>query len=232
MMRSRPLIGVTTSDRSSRTLWVFSYLAVTMAGGRVKEIKPGVDLHTANCDGFLITGGSDIDPALYNHENTSSYGLDKARDAMECALVRHAVEHGKPVFGICRGAQMINVAHNGTLHQNARDVYEGFSPHSNMMRKIYARRRVYLEQASLVAKAFGGDMTPKVNSLHHQSIGDLGQGLRVTARDSLGMVQSVEAGIRHNHYILGVQWHPELILYRPSSRRLFRGFVEACSAGL
>ncbi|MDD7908943.1 gamma-glutamyl-gamma-aminobutyrate hydrolase family protein [Pseudovibrio exalbescens] len=227
MIGKRPPIGITTSKKSGRTLWVFSWLAVFLAGGRPVKLMPGSEKRMSTCDGFLITGGSDINPDLYGHKNTGSHFLDHPRDQLELSVVKHASAENKPLLGICRGAQMINVARSGTLHQNARDIYEGFQPTESLLAKVFSRRFIEVEPATLVARAFKGDLRPRVNSLHRQSVQTLGRGLQVSARDALGMVQALESEPGQGQFVLGVQWHPELILYRPSSLRMFRALVRA-----
>ncbi|WP_238380928.1 gamma-glutamyl-gamma-aminobutyrate hydrolase family protein [Alkalilacustris brevis] len=199
-------------------------LSVWLAGGRARRWGAGRPADMAAVDGVIIGGGDDISPDLYGGRLVISARLDHARDAFERALVHEALQAGKPVLGICRGSQMLNVALGGTLHQDAYAEYTA----SDRRWTVLPRKRVAVESGSLLARVAGGAQM-RVNALHTQAVDRLGAGLRVAARDSGGMVQAIERA--SDPFALGVQWHPEHLFYARRQRALFRALVEAARAG-
>lgn len=230
--KGRPLIGITTGARANAIAYTAISYGVWLAGGRPIRISPRHNLlRTRNLRGLVISGGNDIDPALYGAENTGSIGLDRHRDQLERECIEMAYASRLPLLGICRGAQMINVVRGGDLHQDVPSVFEGFLPSQSTFGKIFVRRKVCLDARGTLAELLHDPDCIWVNSLHHQAIDQLGQGLRVTAHDEeFGMVQAVE-GRAADHFVLGVQWHPEFMLYAGAQRRIFAALVAASSSG-
>ncbi|MDO6586471.1 type 1 glutamine amidotransferase [Salipiger sp. 1_MG-2023] len=223
-MTSRPLIGVTVSRKSGWRVFPLMKLAIWLAGGRALRWQAGyrtVDLDAV--DGVVIGGGDDIAPTLYGGELRVDVRLDPARDALEQSVLRGAFDRGLPILGICRGSQMLNVVLGGTLHQDAYEVYQG----SRYVRTVLPRKRVLIEGESLLSRSAKASCI-YVNALHSQAVDVLGQGLRVAARDEGGMVQAIER--MSDPFALGVQWHPEHLVYRRAHRRLFRSLVAAARA--
>lgn len=177
----------------------------------------------ADVDGVVIGGGDDISPDLYNGRVVTSARLDPERDALEHALVVAAMERNIPVLGICRGAQMINVALGGNLHADAYGVYET----SDRVWTILPKKRLRIEPSSRLAQIAGSDEMV-VNALHSQAVDRCGEGLIVSARDIGGMVQAIER-VR-DPFALGVQWHPEHLFYARRQRAIFRALVNAARA--
>jgi putative glutamine amidotransferase len=141
-----------------------------------------------------------------------------ARDAFELGLLKLALPTTLPILGICRGAQMINVALGGTLHG---DIYAVYSS-AKRMRTVLPRKKVWIEEASALGQILGCNPC-RVNTLHHQSIDKLGEGLSVVGSDEAGVVQAIERpGPR---FLIGVQWHPELLIHSRSQLRLFNTLV-------
>jgi putative glutamine amidotransferase len=180
-------------------------------------------------DGLLLTGGEDVDPALYGqprHPKLST--VNRNRDDTEIALVHAAREIRKPVLAICRGPQLLNVALGGTLIQDIRAQVPGALDHDaggvHDVRDARAHE-VTLEPGSLAARAVG-DTHIKVNSLHHQSVLDPAQGMRVTAHAPDGIIEAIESDDA-DWWALGVQWHPEEMTDSPEpwDRGLFRAFA-------
>lgn len=174
-------------------------------------------------DGLIIGGGDDISPALYGGEIRLEARLDPERDALERDLAEAALSRNIPVLGICRGAQMLNVALGGTLHQDAW----GKFPDAEYVKTILPRRTVDIVPDTRFA-GLVGTAPMKVNALHTQAVDRLGSGLRVTARDRSGMIQGIER-IR-DPFALGVQWHPEHLFYASRQRCIFRALVAAARA--
>lgn len=220
---SRPLIAVTTSRRSGWRIFPLVALNVWIAGGRAMRWDQGHEIDVAGVDGVIIGGGDDISPDLYGGHLVRTARIDPDRDAMERAIVEACFEAGKPVLGICRGSQMLNVALGGTLHQDAYDVYQDSRRH----RTILPRKDVQIEPRTRLA-TIAGHEPMRVNALHSQAVDRLGRGLRVAARDPGGMIQAVER-VR-DPFAIGVQWHPEHLIYARRQRRLFAALVAAAGA--
>lgn len=220
----RPLIAVTTSRRSGWRIFPLVALNVWMAGGRAARWDEEPEVDVDGVDGVIIGGGDDISPDLYGGQLVSSARIDPARDRMERRIVEQAFEQGKPVLGICRGSQMLNIALGGTLHQDAYDVYRDSRRH----RTILPRKTVLIEPGTRLA-ALAGEDEMRVNALHTQAVDDLGRGLRTAARDPGGMIQAIER-VR-DPFAIGVQWHPEHLFYAHRQQSLFRALVFAAAAG-
>ena len=150
----------------------------------------------------------------------SARAADPDRDALERRLVLEALAADKPVLGICRGAQMLNIAQGGNLHQRAYDHYTD----SREYRTILPRKDIAILEKTALA-GIAGTAPMRVNALHSQAVDRLGADLQVAARDEGGMVQAIE---RINPpFALGVQWHPEYLIYARRQRALFRALVTA-----
>jgi putative glutamine amidotransferase len=189
--------------------------AVQRAGGRAVLLVPDprdvadpaalLDL----VDGVLFTGAAgDVDPARYGagERHPETHPVAPVRDEFELALVRAAAERDMPFLGICRGMQVINVAHGGSLEQHLPDAV-GHDRHAQRAGE-FGRHEVRLEPGSLAARALGAERT-EVHSYHHQGVREVGEGLRPTAWSQLedGIVEAVERPDRG--FALGVLWHPE-----------------------
>lgn len=220
---ARPLIGVTTSSRSGWRIFPLVNLNLWLAGGRGVRWGAGRPSDLSTVDGLIIGGGDDISPDLYGGELKLVARIDPERDALERRLAQEALEAGIPVLGICRGAQMLNIALGGSLHQNAWDAF----PEARFVKTILPKRDVEIVKGTQLA-AHAGAEPMRVNALHTQAIDRLGEGLRVSARDGSGMVQAIER-VR-DPFAMGVQWHPEHLFYAHRQRAIFRAFVAAAAA--
>ena len=157
-------------------------------------------------DALLLTGGGDLHPRLYGRRLCGAEDIDAARDARELALTEDFLRRGLPVFGICRGLQVINVFFGGTLRQHI----EGHSQRSGQ-----DRLHPVCAERSLLRALYGARFT--VNSAHHQSVDRLGEGLRALARADDG---TIEALAHASLPVFGVQWHPERLcgpFFRPEA---------------
>lgn len=185
----------------------------------------------SHLDGILLTGGSDIDPIRFNGQNHPSvYDIDSERDALEIALVQHAAENHLPFLGICRGVQAINVALGGTLFTHIADQVPGALRHDwypNIPRD-YRAHSVTLEPSSRLASILG-ETQPQVNSLHHQGLDRIGQGLVAVGHAPDGLIEAVE--LPGHLFGIGVQWHPEWLQDDPAMRKLFQAFIQAAAKG-
>ncbi|KAA2235751.1 gamma-glutamyl-gamma-aminobutyrate hydrolase family protein [Salinarimonas soli] len=217
---TRPLIGVTTSRRGGWRAYLMHRLALARAGARAVRLVAGEAAPREPLDGLIIGGGDDIGAELYGGSVLPDVRVDPERDALELRVLREALPQGVPVLGICRGAQMINVALGGNLHTDIYEVYVK-APH---MRTVLAKKVVAVEPGSRLDRILRCNPC-RVNALHHQSVDRLGEGLRVVARDEAGVVQAIETTA--DRFIIGVQWHPELLVLRRPHQRLFGALVEA-----
>lgn len=236
-----PIIGVTTS--SERTAKGVDRAFVNAAYIRAVERAGGVPLlltpyHSPGAlarlseyvDGVLLTGGGDIDPALFGetpHPKTELVSAE--RDALELERVtRQAIDAGVPLLAICRGLQVLNVARSGTLHQHVPDLFGDAVTHSQSGARSDRTHEVIVEPGTLLADLAGAARL-RVNSLHHQAIKDLGDGLKPVAWAEDKVIEAVELpGARG--FVLGVQWHPEeLVDDDPTALALFRALVDAAS---
>lgn len=220
---TRPLIGVTTSNRSGWRVFPLVAFNIWLAGGRALRWGAERDADISSVDGIIIGGGDDISPDLYGGKLVTSARLDPERDALERQLVDKALARDMPVLGICRGSQMLNVALGGTLHQDAYGTYRD----SRFIRTILPRKTVLIRQGSRLAQLSGTDPM-RVNALHTQAVEVLGQALRAAAHDEGGMIQAIER--LSDPFAIGVQWHPEHLFYARRQRALFRALVTAAQA--
>ncbi len=179
----------------------------------------------ARLDGLLLAGGVDIHPKQFGEDVLPACGeIDAARDETELDLARWALAGEKPVFGICRGIQLLNVAAGGSLYQDLAAQRVTNVKHDYPVRQAQLLAHpVELEPGSRVAQALGVARL-EVNSLHHQAVKEVAPGLRVAGRSPDGIVEALE-GTDHR-FVVGVQFHPEwLIDEDPRMVRLFQEFV-------
>src|SRR5680860_164763 len=207
--------------------------AVFEAGGlplMVANLDPSLAAgYAAVADALLLTGGGDADPARFGAAPDRDLGsVDPERDAFELELYRAFREAGKPVLGVCRGVQLINVAHGGTLHQHLPSVAATWQ-HDQRDYRGLPSHAVELEPGSRLARAFGTP-TVRTNSYHHQAVNEVGSGLKAVARAGDGIVEALEAA--SGSWVLGVQWHPEMTFkYHPEQRAPFDLLVAAVRQG-
>ena len=180
-------------------------------------------------DGVIFTGSScDIEPHRYGQENRKCALCDSVLDDMEMALFEAFIKAGKPILGICRGHQLVNVALGGTLMQDIEEEVQGLTVHAEVYRKATESHPVNAKEGSLFQKLFGGSFT--TNSYHHQAIKDCGKGLLPTVMTEEGIIEAVE---HESLPIFGVQWHPERMIGDEQTDLadmlpLWRHFVDLC----
>lgn len=224
---SKPLIGITTGEEVNPFTLFMLKNGVRLAGGNPVHISPALNVDKVrDLNGLIVSGGGDIDPALYGQSNIASRNIEPARDRLESECVEMAYDGHLPILGICRGAQLLNVKRGGTLHQDAGSVFNGFMPTESLLGKIVTRRKVEVSEHSRLSRILENNMEVWVNSLHHQAQAKIGEGLREVACDKHGITQAIESEIPY-HFALGVQWHPEFMLYSNLQRRIFKALVAA-----
>ena len=233
-----PLIAITTYPADDASLGRVNlpreYVdAVRRAGGRAVLVPPGESDPSGllvAVDGLVLTGGGDIDPALWNGPSHEAvYMTDGARDSLEIELARLAVDRSVPTMCICRGVQVLNVALGGTLHVHLPDVV-GETVRHRLPPREPVTHPVTVEASSELARVLGAtEIAPM--SWHHQAIHRLGAGLRAVAWAPDGVVEAVELIAQPS--LIAVQWHPELTAATdPTQAALFDAFVSAASSAL
>ena len=235
----RPMIGITPSlQTDERKIYTpTSYpSAIIEAGGtpvffNFTRDDEMIAAYAAMVDGILFSGGDDVDPSTYGEEQIWGCGdVVPLRDEFEIKLLKVLVEKypEKPILGICRGCQILNVAMGGTLYQDLRSQKDNSIRHQQQQSSHYASHKAIVEEGSLLHRIYGSTEV-KVNSFHHQAVKDLAPGMRLTAVASDGVVEAFE---KPDHpYFVAVQWHPERLVegpHHPEHKPLFKSFVDAC----
>ncbi|MEP6618324.1 MAG: gamma-glutamyl-gamma-aminobutyrate hydrolase family protein [bacterium] len=246
----RPLVGIPTQTLQSLggvsseipTSWVMSqrYIVTLAQAGALPVMIPLVDDDTLRgiyerLDAVFLPGGADIDARTYGENpHRKSDTTDRERDRVEVALARWAIDESKPILGVCRGLQLINVAAGGTLYQDLADEFPGSIKHDYFPFNGQGFARDYLAHEVSVAEGtrlaqFVGAGALKVNSMHHQGIRELGRGLVATAEAPDGLIEALEG--QGDSYLVAVQWHPEALTDNDHhSRELFADFTAAGAA--
>jgi len=220
VMHTPPLIGVTTGSRDNFPNYPELYMiAVRNAGGIAEFVYPGAGKKglADHYDGFLIPGGKDIGPVLYNEKKQYEIKPEEdKRTAFELFLLREAVSRKKPVLGICYGAQVMNVFLGGSLYQDIMSQHQGAYDHRQGFHFVEIGQNPYL--------ACG---TYEVNSSHHQAVKRAGKGMIPFAFSADGTIEAIY--LENYPFMMGVQWHPERMDTELSSS-VVRSLVEACNA--
>ena len=222
-MPDRPVIGITKPVR--KDYWAYSAVAaaVRVGGGEPLALTPSEWRERPLINGVVFGGGQDIFPMLYDETPKQGYVYDRDRDALEISLARQARDDNIPALGICRGAQLMNIVRGGALHADVSAEYEDAAYPNGLWGKMFFRKCIYFARGSLMQTTFNTEQT-EVNSLHKQAIKRVGENLYATAKESNGVIQAIEDP--DLAYFVGVQFHPELLIYRPDIRSFFRKFVE------
>jgi putative glutamine amidotransferase len=233
-----PLIGLTTSvtvgSSPERAYLNATYIrAVQQAGGVPVALPPQLDVTSletlwTRLDAVVLTGGGDLDPARFGEAaHATVYDVSADRDGLEITVSRRAVEDEVPVLAICRGIQVLNVALGGTLVQDIPSQVPGALDHSQKEPRDQPTHPVKVMGEGTRLGAVVGAPELQVNSMHHQAIRTLGDGLREVAWAPDGVIEGVELP-GDDRFVVGVQWHPEeLVGHDPAARNLFTAVVDA-----
>jgi len=244
----RPLIGVSTSEvrlaeqvnptpqgeppRHEMALGL-TYLQAIEAAGGLPVVMPPLDLGAVEplldrLSGICLSGGPDLDPGAYSERRHPQLGpVEPALDRFELELARRADARGLPILAVCRGAQALNVARGGTLHQHLPDRPGVTVDHRQAKPGNAVTHGVTIAAGSELARTMKRRRA-RVNSFHHQAVNRLGAGLRAVAWSSDGVIEGIESPARA--FLLGVQWHAECLTDRPAHAALFSGLVTAAAA--
>lgn len=231
----KPIIGITSNiDLTTHTIQN-TYIQAVIAGGGIPFVIPtGVEKDvqqiTKLLDGLLISGGGDMNPYEFNEEPLPQLGnVTPERDSIELELVRHMLALDKPILGICRGHQVLNVALGGTLYQDIISQSTGpILQHDQKAKREHPSHAVHIEKGTLLESAATSDRI-MVNSFHHQALKDIPAPLIVSGKASDGIVEAVES--TDHRFVIGVQWHPEALMENADqvSIRLFGAYMKACA---
>lgn len=234
-MSPAPLVALTATTAAAdgivRVRTNAAYVRALEAAGVVPLVLP--PLHASHAEraldavsGLVLTGGEDVAPWRYGESPHRALGtVNESRDAWELALIATARTRGLPTLAICRGIQVLNVALGGTLVQDIPAECPNALPHAPGDGRAMRVHEIGIDPGSRLAHALAAERLT-VNSAHHQSIARVGDGLRVTARSSDGIIEGAEWA-SHDWWALGVQWHPEELIETPEpwDRSLFSAFA-------
>lgn len=230
----KPIIGITSNIDSTAHMLQNTYIQAVITGGGIPFVIPtGVESDvqqiTALLDGLIVSGGGDMNPVLFNEEPLPQLGnVTPERDSSELKLVTHMLAADKPILGICRGHQVLNVALGGTLYQDI--ISQTASPvlqHDQKAKREHPSHAVHIEKGTILESITTSEKI-MVNSFHHQALKDIPSPLIVSGKSSDGIVEAVES--TDHHFVVGVQWHPEALMQNEDqvSMRLFEAYMKAC----
>lgn len=219
---------------SYRTYANYPYVEGIVKGGGVPLGLPLVlteedcEAQASLCDGLILSGGADLDPHLYGQEPKLKQGYsDRRMDHFFIRMIHAARKLGVPVLGVCRGIQAVNVAFGGTLIQDIPTEVKDAIQHDQDAPPSFPCHFIKVEKDSFIG-AFMPE-TSEVNSFHHQALGTLGTGLRITARSTDGIIEAVES--TEGSPVIAVQWHPEMMQEKGDvlAEELFARFIRLCA---
>ena len=211
--------------------------SVRRAGGEPRVLDSSADLAPqvlSTIHGLLLTGGGDVDPARYQQPRHPSFSAaEPGRDDYEIELVTRAIGQDLPIFAVCRGVQVLNVAQGGTLIQDVPSEVPGALEHNVETPPFAIAHEVWINNGSLLWTLMHETLADAdachVNSRHHQAVNRLASGFTVAATAPDGVIEALER--LQSRFCFGVQWHPENFWRTGEFRALFEGFVEACRQG-
>lgn len=245
-MDHRPVVGIPTQTLQAIEVipeglplsWVMNhryYVAVTQVGGApfmipLLEDEEALRALYERLDGLFLAGGVDLDPTSYGEPRHELCGItDPPRDRVELLFTRWALQDGKPILGVCRGMQVLNVALGGSLIQDCTALHPNAIKHDFFPGEGYERdylaHSITLEPGTRLREVMGAAEV-QVNSMHHQGILRAGEGLHPSAFAPDGLIEALE--LDGDRFAVGVQWHPEMLIDTDSAtRRLFEAFIDA-----
>ncbi|SET59344.1 putative glutamine amidotransferase [Oceanobacillus limi] len=232
----KPFIGITSSmevDQSYYMIGSDNVGAITRAGGMPVMLPNYQDIEDIeqianSIDGLYATGGYDIDPTLFGEEPHPKLGtIIPARDFFEITLMKKLLQMGKPILGVCRGAQTLNIAAGGDMYQDIYAQAEGaLLQHQQKAPKEHGSHFVAVLEGSLLHR-LTGEKKLRVNSRHHQANRSVATSFQVSGQASDGIIEAIES--KDHPFALGLQWHPENMAPHQdeASIRIYEGFIQA-----
>ena len=238
----RPIIGITSSYEKEeglknyhRTTVSIDYTKGVVTGGGIPLVIPVTEdreiIQEQLCllDGLLLSGGPDLNPFLYGQDFKQGIHLvSPERDYYEMIVVEEFLKTGKPILGICRGHQLLNVYFQGSLFQDLRYYAKEMLQHrQEMYPELITHQVNIIEKDNILFELYGEKIG--TNSFHHQVIDRLGEGLTPIAQTNDGVIEAFQ--MKTHKFLYGIQWHPEMMTARGSTemKKIFESFVEACS---
>ena len=239
----KPIIGISGSILAIENDGAFSgyerayvnddyVLSVTKSGG-IPFIIPIIDndddikTQISYVDGVILSGGYDIDPVYWGEEISSKLErIFPRRDSNELKIIKYALEMKKPILGICRGLQIINVAFGGSLYQDLSFIKDCYIKHSQSAKPYEPTHNIKTKEGSIIREILGDSL--RVNSFHHLAIKDLGKDLIATSYSADGIIESIEY-TKNGNFVLGVQFHPEMMhSHYDFALNIFKKFISVC----
>ena len=227
-----PTIGITFVENIEDDPSNNYICAIKEFGGNPLTLYPGIsDFKLDDIDGLLLTGGGDIHPANFDAEwHPALYNVSEDRDALEIPLCQAAIAADLPVFGICRGIQIMSVAMGGSLYQDIPSEFPIDASPQSQINGADSQHTIEIVANSRLNQ-ITGKRRDEVNSAHHQAVKEKGQGFEVTARTQEGIIEAMEN--RSKRFVLGVQYHPERMIetvnFQEHRRKLFEAFIQEAS---
>ncbi len=215
----RKYVGVCLPDRGNRFAFLFIKFHLWLQKANAIALRPSKkNIDFEQLDALLLSGGDDIDPSLYGGDKDAhNTDLDQKRDKFELKMLQKAYDKKLPILGICRGAQLINIFFKGNLYATILDLDE-FLIHQN---SVFPIKQVEVQKDSKLYRIVQDD-TIVANSIHNQAINKIGSGLKVSAMHEK-IIEAIE--MPEYPFLLGVQWHPEYLIYFRKQRAIFKEFV-------
>lgn len=234
----KPIIGITSAYEKEeglrnyhRSIVSIDYSKAIIASGGIPIILPVtnnediIKSHIELLDGLILSGGADVNPLLYGEDFQEKNGIiSPERDIYELLLLKYFTKTNKPILGVCRGMQILNVFFKGSLYQDLSYCNNTKLKHTQELYPELEVHKVLLKENSYLSKVFGPSIM--TNSFHHQSIKDLGKGFEITGETSDGIIEAIES--KENCFYMGVQWHPEMMIARGNKnmKKVFDLFIE------
>jgi putative glutamine amidotransferase len=248
-LKNAPTILIATSNeqcgfefRDRSTSLSHCYTRATLAAGGIPTLAPIIAEKNAvaemvrRADGVMLTGGDDLQPDLYDSDlpkkiKAKAVGIDPQRDVFEFILIEQTLRQRKPLLAICRGPQVLNVALGGGLVTDIPAERPGALAHHRRSKAHQLVHTAELAKGSLIRKIYGKAKL-RINSAHHQAVGELAPMLRTTAWTKDGIIEAIELNDDEANgapFLLGVQFHPERIYEKhPEHLKIFQAFIKAC----
>lgn len=234
---SLPFIGVVMCGfMDQRQFVTHSYISAIVRSGGCPIVLPCTGKKEASlqaasiCHGFLFCGGGDVTPLLFDRPPLSSAGeTDFQTDLFQLSLMKHVLTLSRPILGICRGMQLMNIVRGGEILQDLSLHSEPCLCHMQHSRlRSDPCHSIALHKDSILYNILGNYV--EVNSFHHQAVLTAGKGISITAHSPDGIAEGIE--LTGRPFVVGVQWHPECMMNSAKMRRLFRSFISAASRGI
>ncbi len=241
-MNKKPVIGISSSISIDKDNFFLGYEYASVSFGCVNSIKragavpfvlPAIEedpevikAMVSNVDAIMLSGGHDVNPLLWGEEPHKDLSeISTQRDAFDYNLIKYAREQGKPILGICRGYQIMNVFFGGTLWQDISKIPEFYIKHNQKAKTSEVTHSVLIEKDSCLYPILGEKVL--VNSYHHMAIKEPAPNFKVMAKAPDGVIEMIED--RRKNFMLGVQWHPEMLSEKDKAmQEIFNYFVNQC----